>query len=129
MSAMGDRLLLLEDTADALDVIHPELANQFRLVNGLPVMGVGSGSSAPTVAGGSTGPDVHVAAIDEFPDTIRVSCSCGRWESEVAWDRIDDLVTSARRHFGTIEGSVLEDGAGDDVGSDADPLARARRIS
>ena len=36
MSAMGDRLLLLEDTADALDAIDPELANQFRLVNGLP---------------------------------------------------------------------------------------------
>ena len=36
MSAMGERFLILEETADALDVIDPELATKFRLVNGLP---------------------------------------------------------------------------------------------
>ena len=50
MSAMGERFLILEETADALDVIDPELATKFRVVNGLPVQ-PGDGVSRRVEAG------------------------------------------------------------------------------
>ena len=109
MSAMGDRLLLLEDTADALDVIDPELARQFRLVNGLPFLGLDDVPGSDPGGLSWTAPAVHVASIEEQPDTIRVTCSCGGWGSEVEWDQIDELVGSARRHFGSAGGALLEE--------------------
>ncbi len=112
MSAMGDRLLLLEDTADALDAIDPELANQFRLVNGLPDgylealtrVDHTEPSDADTLA-------THVATVDDGPDGIRVSCSCGQWQAAVGWEEIDDLVEAARTHFTTVGASILDHGA------------------
>ncbi len=104
MGAMGERFLLLEDTADALDTIDPQLARQFRLVNGLPpVADVEPGIAEPGF------PGVHVASIDEDADGIRVDCSCGAWRAEVGWDEIDDLVVAARSHFGVESGSILEE--------------------
>ena len=93
MSAMGERFLLLEETADALDVIDPELARQFRLVNGLPfaALGVGGPQRFDPPFGVATG---HAASIEEGPDGIRVACSCGDWHAEVGWDEIDDLVVA-----------------------------------
>jgi hypothetical protein len=112
MSAMGDRLLLLEDTADALDAIDPELANQFRLVNGLPdgyFEAVNrAGGAEPTDADASA---THVASVDDGPDGIRVSCSCGQWQAAVGWEEIDDLVEAARTHFTTVGASILDHGA------------------
>ena len=119
MSAMGERFLLLEETADALDVIDPELARQFRLVNGLPFAGLGvawPGQSSSIPPGGvATG---HAASIDEGPDGIRVACSCGDWHAEVGWDEIDELVVAARAHFGSEGGPIL--------GADAARRRRAR---
>jgi hypothetical protein len=126
MGAMGERFLLLEDTADALDVIDPELARQFRLVNGLPFPGLGS--VRPERLDPSwreaTG---HAASIDEGPDGIRVACSCGDWHAEVGWDEIDDLVVAARAHFGMEGGPILDaDAAGGDQpgAADAPPIRR-----
>jgi hypothetical protein len=107
MSAMGERFLLLEDTADALDAIDAELARQFRLVNGLPAVG---SDADPGPGNGEPGfPGVHVASISEDDDGIRVECSCGAWRAEVGWDEIDDLVLAARTHFGVESGSVLDE--------------------
>ena len=47
MSAMGERFLILEETADALDVMDPELARQFRLVNGLPGLATNGRATDP----------------------------------------------------------------------------------
>ena len=118
MSAMGERFLLLEETADALDVIDPELARQFRLVNGLPfaALGVGGPERFDPPFGVATG---HAASIEEGPDGIRVACSCGDWHAEVGWDQIDDLVVAARAHFGTEGGPILDANAvhGDESGA------------
>ncbi len=112
MSAMGDRLLLLEDTADALDAIDPELADQFRLVNGLP----DGYFEALTRADQAEPSDAdalatHVASVDDGPDGIRVSCSCGRWQATVGWEEIDVLVEAARTHLPTPGASILDQGA------------------
>jgi hypothetical protein len=131
MSAMGDRLLLLEDTADALDAIDPDLGNQFRLVNGLP-----DGYSAAVSRAGPLPPDpigpapaAHVASVEDGPDGVRVACSCGRWQADVGWDEIDDLVVAARAHFATEDGAVL-DAEGYDRGAEPGPgTPRRRRVS
>jgi hypothetical protein len=112
MSAMGDRLLLLEDTAEALDAIDPELANQFRLVNGLPDGYFEALSRADHAQPSDAEPSAtHVASVDDGPHGIRVSCSCGRWQADVGWDEIDDLVEAARAHFTTVGASILDQGA------------------
>jgi hypothetical protein len=125
MSAMGERFLLLEETADALDVIDPELARQFRLVNGLPfaALGVGGPQRFDPPFGVATG---HAASIEEGPDGIRVACSCGDWHAEVGWDEIDDLVVAARAHFGTEGGPILggDDVHGDESGAAGSPPIR-----
>jgi hypothetical protein len=113
MSAMGDRLLLLEDTADALDTIDPELANQFRLVNGLPDGYFDAANRAGRLDRSSDGPGTHVASIDDGPDGVRVTCSCGRWQADVGWAEIDDLVVAARSHFIMDGSSILDQGASD----------------
>jgi hypothetical protein len=108
MSAMGDRLLLLENTADELAAVDPDLARRFRQANGLPV------ADRPDV-----GPGGHMASVDETPEGIRVACSCGRWNAEVGWDRIDELVVEAREHFGSEGGGV----------ADAEPASGHRWVS
>jgi hypothetical protein len=125
MGAMGERFLLLDDTADALDVIDPELARQFRLVNGLPFPGLGGVQAEGLDPSGrvATG---HAASIDESPDGIRVACSCGDWHAEVGWDEIDDLVVVARAHFGREGGPILDSEARSDQpgAADAPPIRR-----
>jgi hypothetical protein len=126
MSAMGERFLLLEDTADALDVIDPELARQFRLVNGLPYPGLG-GVPLPERLDPSWRMGAgHAASIDESPDGIRVDCSCGGWHASVGWDEIDDLVVAARAHFGMEGGPILNADAGrsDETGAAGPPPIR-----
>jgi hypothetical protein len=129
MSAMGDRFLLLEQTADALDVIDPELARQFRLVNGLPFVGFQPVDRPAGVEVPLLGPSAHVASIDEDAEGIRVDCSCGAWRAEVGWDEIDDLVVAARLHFGTEGGPILGEAAahgGEGLGSGS---SAHRRVS
>lgn len=130
MSAMGDRLLILENAADALDVIDPELAKQFRLVNCLPFVDLESvarpGQIDPLWL--TPGPHAHTASIEEIPDGFRASCSCGGWSAEVGWDEIDALVLTARGHFGPAIGAVLDEEARVD-GSDGAVRAAVRRIS
>jgi hypothetical protein len=128
MSAMGDRLLILEDAADALDVIDPELAKQFRLANCLPFVDlesvVGPGGADPSWLE----PGPHTASIEEIDQGFRASCSCGAWAAEVGWDEIDDLVMAARAHFGALTGPVLVEAA-DHEGADLDLRAVYRRSS
>lgn len=129
MSAMGERFLLLEETADALDLIDPELARQFRLVNGLPFVGL-DGVALPERLDPSWGVATgHAASIAEGPDGIRVACSCGEWRAEVGWDEIDDLVVAARVHFGTEGGPILEGAVRGDEPGDADSPPIRRWVS
>ncbi len=137
MSAMGERFLLLEMTADALDAIDPGLATQFRFVNGLPLGGAHRAGPDDDRLGrfevSADGGAEHVASMDEGPDGIRVSCSCGRWSAAVDGDEIDDLVAEARAHFGPNGGSFLGAGSGADVDGEGEPgvvpLFADRRVS
>jgi hypothetical protein len=104
VSAMGERLLILEETADALDVIDPELAVHFRVVNGLPRdpwkdMAAGPGSAPLESPAGS--PRRHQMRMDVGEDQIRTECSCGEWTDAVGWDRINEMVTRIRHHVGS----------------------------
>lgn len=126
MSAMGERFLLLEDTADALDTIDPDLARRFRLVNGLPSAGAGA-QPEPGIAEPGF-PGVHVASIDEDAAGLRVECSCGGWRAEVGWDEIDDLVVAARSHFGVESGSILDE-ASRILSSSTDEAPGQRQVS
>ena len=127
MSAMGERFLLLEETADALDVIDPELARQFRLVNGLPFAGLDGVPRPERLDPSRRVATGHAASIDEGPEGIRVACSCGEWRAEVGWDEIDDLVVAARADFGMEGGPILDADAvrGDEPGAaDSPPIRR-----
>ncbi len=102
MSAMGERFLLLEETADALDVIDPELAVHFRTVNGLPKIPRDTSTADPDAPQlESAGGQHHEIRMDVGDDRIRSACSCGRWSSAVAWDEIDVMVTQVRGHVGS----------------------------
>ncbi len=109
MSAMGEQFLILEETADALDVIDPELAVQFRLVNGLPrqprqeLLGA---SAAPEPEATSAATPHHEIRMDVGDRQIRSDCSCGAWTSVVAWDEIDTIVTQIREHLGSVQAST-----------------------
>ncbi len=136
MSAMGERFLLLEMTADALDGIDPGLATQFRFVNGLPLVGaetIGPDDGLGLLELPADGAAEHVASMDEGPDGIRVSCSCGRWSAAVDWDEIDELVVEARAHFGPNGGSFLRAGSGVGVDGKGEagvvPPSATRRVS
>jgi hypothetical protein len=101
---MGERLLILEETADALDVIDPELAVHFRVVNGLPrdpwkEMPAGPGSAPLESA--AVLPKRHEMRMDVGEHQIRTECSCGEWTDAVSWDRINDMVTRIRDHVGS----------------------------
>jgi hypothetical protein len=98
MGAMGERFLILEETADALDVIDPELAVHFRTVNGLPKLPGGSDARHRESAVASTHHEIHMDVGDA---TIRSDCSCGMWSDTVGWDEIDTMVTRVRAHVGS----------------------------
>jgi len=130
MSAMGERFLLLEETADALDVIDPELARQFRLVNGLPMAGLGGVPRPERLDPSWRGVASHTASVDEGPDGVRVTCSCGGWRADVGWDEIDELVVAARAHFGEEGGPILDADADRGGGpAEVDPAPVRRWVS
>ena len=105
MSAMGERFLILEETADALDVIDPELATKFRVVNGLPTepreeMAEGS---TPAESEGSERPATgHEIRMDVGDRQIRCDCTCEAWSSALDWDEIDGMVVQIREHLGAV---------------------------
>jgi hypothetical protein len=106
---MGERFLILEHTADALEVIDPELASHFRVVNGLPnpashQVQAEPIASLPEPSGGL--PQQHDIRMDVGEHRILADCSCGGWTSEVGWDEIDQLVTRVRDHVGPGLGST-----------------------
>jgi len=103
MSAMGERFLILEETADALDVIDPELAVHFRTVNGLPKIpreAMHTDAVAPQLDSAAA-TNHHEIRMDVGDDRIRSDCSCGAWSSTVGWDEIDVMVTLVRAHVGS----------------------------
>jgi hypothetical protein len=105
---MGERFLILEDTADALDLIDPELAVHFRIVNGLPRR---SGDGVPDRSGevelepAAAPSRHHEIRMDVGDDHIRSDCSCGEWSHTVGWDEIDVMVTHVREHVGSAQAS------------------------
>jgi hypothetical protein len=108
---MGERFLILEETADALDVMDPDLARQFRLVNGLPGLStnVDSTDHDPRMSS-ETLPRQHRIHMDDDADGILVECSCGDWSAAVGWDAIDELVAAVREHLaaqGTLDEAFL----------------------
>jgi hypothetical protein len=111
MSAMGERFLLLEETADALDVINPELATQFRVVNGLPgpaSVSVPGWADAPTADATPEVPVHHEIAMTVEDDRIRSTCSCGGWATDVRWDDLEAMVLQVREHLGAAEASTRD---------------------
>ena len=108
VSAMGERFLILEETADALDVIDPELAVQFRLVNGLPGGPrdvLPESFDAPELETSATPPKPHEIRMDVGARQITSDCSCGAWASAVDWDDIDTMVIKIREHLGSVQAS------------------------
>jgi len=129
VGAMGERFLILEETADALDVIDPELAVHFRKVNGLPrqafdELPVGLGAPDPAASMGP--PDRHEIRMDVGDRHIRSDCSCGAWTSVVEWDEIDTMVMQVREHLGSVQAST-EDGI-KEAASPVGPSAVAKRV-
>ncbi|MGD0312139.1 MAG: hypothetical protein ABSC90_06735 [Acidimicrobiales bacterium] len=110
MSAMGERFLILEETADALDVMDPDLARQFRFVNGLHLRPEEVlAETEPRLSSGPL-PRQHRIRMDEDVDGILVECSCGDWSTAVGWDGIDELVIAVRDHLAaqdTLDEAVL----------------------
>jgi hypothetical protein len=103
---MGERFLILEETADALDVIDPELAVQFRVVNGLPAREeMAVGANAPASAEPMSPASRHEIRMDVGDLQIRCACACGAWLSAVDWDDIDTMVAQIRGHLGSVRGT------------------------
>ncbi len=104
MSRMGERFLVLDEAATALDGIDQALAEQFRTTNGLP------GPSRTQEAAGEVtlesgtpatpadGHEIHMVVGD---DDVRCDCSCGAWTSKVDLDGIDAMVLQIRQHLGS----------------------------
>jgi hypothetical protein len=109
---MGERFLVLDEAATALDAVDPSLAEQFRIANGLPASGPvgGSGGGASTGPTASAAPleghDIRMAVDDRV---VRAECSCRTWTSEVDWDGIDVMVSRIRQHVGS-DGATSQDG-------------------
>ena len=122
MSAMGERFLILEETADALDVIDPDLAVQFRVVNGLP-----DRPQAETAAG-LPGPERptnrHEIRMDVGDRQIRCDCTCGTWHAEVDLVEIDTMVAQVRGHLGSVH-ATSDDGI--PAAATSTPAASERR--
>jgi len=112
VSAMGERFLILEETADALDVIDPDLATKFRVVNGLPQQARGEVAGGPTpvasMGSGSAAPD-HEIRMDVGDDQIRCACTCASWSCAFDWNGIDAMVVQIREHLGAVR-ATSEDG-------------------
>jgi hypothetical protein len=109
---MGERFLILEETADALDVIDPELAVQFRAVNGLPRQpreDTATGPSAAELDAPMGTPRRHEIRMDVGDQQIRTDCTCGEWSSAVEWDEIDTMVVEIREHLGSVH-AISHDG-------------------
>ncbi len=102
MSRMGERFLVLDEAAAALDGIDPGLADQFRLTHGLP--GPTGAHRVVTEAGSPAAADREVdheirMAVDD--GAIRCDCTCGMWSTEVDLDAVDTMVVAIRRHLGS----------------------------
>lgn len=129
MSAMGERLLILEETADALDVIDPELAVHFRVVNGLPRdprKELPARSRSARTEPPARPPKLHEMRMEVGEYQIRTECSCGEWNDAVAWDEIDEMVNRIRDHIGSAPSST-----GDGiwaVDSSTSPAAAEKRV-
>jgi len=112
VSKMGERFLVLEETAVELDGIDPQLGNQFRITNGLPqaapseAAGTGASLGSTSSAGPPEGHEIRMAVGDQ---DVRAECSCGQFASEVDWDGIDTLVVRIREHLGSDE-ATSDDG-------------------
>ena len=121
---MGERFLVLEETAAELDAIDPELGNRFRTTNGLPDPDLSSASRASlpstTSAIPTDGHDIRMVVGDR---DVRAECACGQWSTEVDWDRIDTMVFRIREHLGSEHAT-----SGDGIPATApSKLTRARR--
>ena len=110
MSAMGDRFLILEDTAEALAEIDADLATRFRVVNGLPQH---AGAGAPSAGHRAEGPmdpaTRHEIRMDVGDRQVHCDCICGTWSSVVDWDEIDQMVVQIREHLGPVD-AMTRDG-------------------
>jgi hypothetical protein len=119
---MGERFLILEETAEALDVMDPDLARQFRFVNGLPKHATEEAPAEPDAPVSSRAlPRQHQIHMDDDADGILVECSCGDWSTAVGWDQIDELVTAVRGHLAaqdTVDEAFL-------VGSDPNRASKS----
>jgi hypothetical protein len=106
---MGERFLVLEETAVELDGIDPELGNRFRITNGLPQpapsQAVGVGASLGSSAGPAEGHEIRMTVGDR---DVRAECSCGQFASEVDWDGIDTMVVRIREHLGSDEATSTD---------------------
>jgi hypothetical protein len=106
VSRMGDRFLVLEETAHALGSLDPALAQRFRLANGLPAedhpddpVSRAARGSGPADARGD-----HRIELEVGERSVRCACSCGAWATEVDAHRIDHLVRRIRAHLGSAAG-------------------------
>ena len=107
---MGDRFLILEDTAEALAEIDPDLATRFRVVNGLPQQaGAGARSIDPDATGPMDPATRHEIRMDVGDRQIQCDCICGVWSSVVDWDEIDQMVVQIREHLGPVD-AMTRDG-------------------
>ena len=125
MSRMGERFLVLDEAAAALDAVDPGLAEQFRLTNGLPgpdgariaVDGATPMSPAPADPARR-----HEIRMDVGDRVVRADCSCGAWTSEVGWDGIDAMVLQIRRHLGSDDAT-----SSDGIATETSPRSSERR--
>jgi hypothetical protein len=102
---MGERFLVLDEAAAALDAVDPQSAAQFRLTNGLPAP-LGAEVTDDGPARGSARPvdpaERHEIRMVVGDRDVRCDCSCGTWASEVGWDAIDAMVVRIRQHLGSV---------------------------
>lgn len=104
MSAMGDRFLILEETADELDALDPELAARFRVVNGLPTQARKETAAGPTpteLMEPMRPPSHHEVRMEVVDGQLRCDCTCAGWSSAFGWDEINMMVARIREHLGS----------------------------
>lgn len=121
MSAMGERFLILEETADALDVIDPELASKFRVVNGLPIQPreeIAEGSTPAEFRGSERPATSHEIRMDVGDGEIRCECNCETWSASFDWDEIDTMVVQIREHLGAVRAT-----SGDGIAATPAPVS------
>jgi hypothetical protein len=121
VSAMGERFLILEETADALDVIDPELASKFRVVNGLPIQPreeIAEGSTPAEFRGSERPATSHEIRMDVGDGEIRCECHCETWSASFDWDEIDTMVVQIREHLGAVRAT-----SGDGIAATPAPVS------